>query len=83
MNQLIPIGIFVIIIGFVILIMGLMTSHIKDTEVKDTEVRGGGVILIGPIPIIWGTDRSSLEIVLILAIILMLVSYFVFKGMHI
>ncbi len=83
MNHLIPIGIFVIIIGFVILVMGFMTSHIKDTEVKDTEVRGGGVILIGPIPIIWGTDKSSLEIVLILAIILMLVSYFVLRGMHV
>jgi uncharacterized membrane protein len=29
-------------------------------ETRETETRGGGVILIGPIPIAWGSDRSTL-----------------------
>jgi len=39
----------------------------KDKRVK---VKGGGIILIGPIPIIFGTDKQSIKTVLLLAIIL-------------
>jgi uncharacterized protein (TIGR00304 family) len=33
------------------------------------KVRGGGVILIGPIPIIFGTDKQSLKTILLLSIV--------------
>jgi len=38
----------------------------------ETTVRGGGVIMIGPIPIIFGTDVGALKVVMILALLLMI-----------
>jgi len=43
------------------------------------EVKGGGVIMIGPIPIIFGTDRRSAETAIILAIILMFLALAVLR----
>ncbi|WP_321419109.1 DUF131 domain-containing protein [uncultured Methanomethylovorans sp.] len=44
-----------------------------------TEVRGGGIIMIGPIPIILGTDSKSTQVVILLAIVLMLITFFFFR----
>lgn len=38
------------------------------------ETRGGGIILLGPIPIAWGSDRESLLAVVVAAIVLILVA---------
>lgn len=38
------------------------------------DTRGGGIILLGPIPIAWGSDRDSLLGVVIAAIVLILVA---------
>ena len=40
----------------------------------ESKVKGGGVIMLGPIPIIFGTDKESVKTAAILAIILMLLS---------
>lgn len=40
----------------------------------ETQTRGGGLILIGPFPIAWGSDRSSLTAVIVAAIVLILVA---------
>jgi len=65
----ITIGITLIILGFLILIIDTLLNAEKG------EVKGGGIIHIGPIPIGFGTDRTSMIIVLVLAIILMLIAY--------
>ncbi len=36
-------------------------------------IKGGGVVMIGPIPIIFGSDSKSAKVVAILAIILMII----------
>jgi uncharacterized membrane protein len=36
----------------------------------DDQHRGGGILLIGPIPIIFGTDRGSVKVLILLAIAL-------------
>jgi len=43
-------------------------------EKPEGGVRGGGVIMIGPIPIIFGTDVGALKIVVILVIVLMVIA---------
>lgn len=50
------------------------TDHSSRSNVK-----GGGVIMIGPIPIIFGSDRKSAEIAIILAIVLMLLWFLFIK----
>lgn len=42
------------------------------------EVRGGGIIMLGPIPIIIGSDNKSAKGLMILAIVLMLLYFLLF-----
>lgn len=44
------------------------------TEGSGTKVKGGGVIFIGPIPIIFGSDKQFAIIAILLAIVLMLLA---------
>lgn len=43
-----------------------------------TEVRGGGLIMLGPIPIIIGSDNKSAQTLMILAIVLMVLYFLLF-----
>lgn len=65
-------GFLLIIIGMLILFGGFFYSIYKSNYEK--EVKGGGIIMIGPFPIIFGSDTDSLKFVSILAIILMVIS---------
>jgi len=44
------------------------------------KVRGGGVVLIGPIPIIFGSDKNSAIILSVLAIIIMIIAVIAIFG---
>ncbi|MCS3923407.1 TIGR00304 family membrane protein [Methanosalsum natronophilum] len=46
----------------------------NDDDNSHSNVRGGGVVMIGPIPIIFGSDNQSAKVMMILAIILMLIA---------
>jgi len=48
----------------------LGSKNEDGSKESKTEVSGGGAIIIGPIPIIFGTDRKSLKTILLLSIIL-------------
>jgi uncharacterized protein (TIGR00304 family) len=51
----------------IIIIVAVMILACTD-RAKKGKVRGGGIIMIGPIPIIFGTDKKSIENILILAL---------------
>lgn len=58
--------------GFLFIILGLiilLLSSFKETGER-SESAAGGVVIIGPIPIVFGTTIKVVKIVLILAIIL-------------
>jgi len=46
----------------------------------ESKVKGGGVIMLGPIPIIFGSDNESAKTAAILAIILMILSLLILRG---
>ncbi len=82
---LIVAGILLIIFGFFLITFGMMRSS-RESEERDAEqeigekkVKGGGVILIGPIPIVFGTDKKYALILMILAIVLMLLAIIFLK----
>jgi len=55
--------------------------HEKPSERKvESEIKTGGVIMIGPIPIIFGSDKESAKTAAILAIILMLLSLLILRS---
>jgi len=72
---LVEIGLIVLGVGFVALIGAVLQS---DKERGQTTIRGGGVVMIGPIPIIFGSDAKWASIALILAIALVVISVLVY-----
>ena len=63
------VGFALVIIGFVLAFVAVIVIATRSAN-AGTKTRGGGILLIGPIPIIFGTDRQSVKILVILAIIL-------------
>lgn len=60
-------GIGLILIGFMLVFIGTLISAYGG----ESEVEGGGVIMIGPVPIVFGTGRGA-TLAMILAVILMI-----------
>lgn len=80
-STLVNIGLFVLVIGILLIFLGSMiqsTSSENSKENSNTEIKTGGVILIGPIPIIFGNDKGMVITGVILGIILMVIAYFLF-----
>ena len=69
-------GFAVVILGILLIFIG--TALQSSSNDSKTEIHTGGVILIGPIPIIFGNDRTLILFGVIFAIIIMILSYFLF-----
>jgi len=59
-------GMGLIMIGFLLVFIGMLLSAASG----EGEVEGGGVIMIGPIPIIFGTSGRAAGLATLLAIVL-------------
>ena len=71
MVALILVGIGIILAGFLLVFLATAMSGERSEEGRRRgEVRGGGVIMIGPIPIIFGSDARWASIAMVLAIVL-------------
>jgi uncharacterized protein (TIGR00304 family) len=78
MLDLVLIGAGIILAGFLVVFLATVVSSASSSEEGErrTEVRGGGVIMIGPIPIIFGSDAKWASIAIVLAIVLIVVVLF-------
>lgn len=65
-------GIALVIIGIIIIVVAIVIASIGKS--KKGDVQGAAVIMIGPIPIIFGTDKKSVKFVLVLALALTIVA---------
>jgi len=77
--KIITLGFILVLAGVLLLIIGTLSMAYHAIYKsgageghEGTTVRGGGVIMIGPIPIIFGTDVGALKVVMILALLLMI-----------
>jgi len=61
-------GIALVVVGVLIIVIAVILLSISG--VKKGKVKGGGAIIIGPVPIIFGTDKKSLKTVLLLSLAL-------------
>lgn len=76
MFDLIFIGLAIIFAGFLVVFLGIvMSSKSSEEGEKRTGVRGGGVIMIGPIPIILGSDAKWASVAIVLAIVLIVIVF--------
>lgn len=67
-SELIFAGFIVIFIGMILIFVGMLS---EITKAKG-EVKGGGIILIGPFPIIFGTDKESVKGIILLTMALII-----------
>lgn len=89
-NILVLLGSLIIFLGLLILLIGAFFQRNSDSESLDSEkspepkthseIKGGGVIMLGPIPIIFGSDGESAKTVAILTIVIMLIALVAFRG---
>lgn len=68
-ETLYALGFALVVIGIVIISIALVLQISKHSKTK-SETRAGGVVLIGPIPIVFGTDKESLRKTLWLSVVL-------------
>ena len=74
MLDLLFIGIGIILVGFLVVLLATVMSRGSSEEgERQTEVRGGGIIMIGPIPIIFGSDAKWASAAVVLAIVLIVI----------
>jgi len=69
-------GFAIIVLGILIIVVG--TALQSSSNSSKTEVHTSGIILIGPIPIIFVNDKGLLLIGVIIVVILMILSYLLF-----
>jgi uncharacterized protein (TIGR00304 family) len=55
-----------VVIGILIIVAVMILASTDGA--KKGKIRGGGIIIIGPIPIIFGTHKKSLKNILILVL---------------
>ena len=63
------IGLLIVLAGFAIGILTVIVAIVRSAS-GTGQARGGGVIMIGPVPIVFGTDKQSARILIILGIVL-------------
>ena len=62
------VGVILILIGVIIIVLAVIMLSVRSAG--KSKVRGGGAVIIGPVPIIFGTDKKSLKTVLLLSLTL-------------
>jgi uncharacterized protein (TIGR00304 family) len=70
MFTLVLIGVLLIIVGFALILLSTITKESRE----ESRVEAGGVLVIGPVPIVIGTSQRIAKAVLILALALFIVA---------
>jgi uncharacterized protein (TIGR00304 family) len=65
---LFAVGMALIFVGILIIVLAVLLLSVLGA--KKGKIRGGGAVIIGPVPIIFGTDKKSLKTVLLLSLAL-------------
>ncbi len=82
-DSLFELGIGLVIVGVFVLVLALFLIVLP--RVQNRKVKAAGAVIVGPVPIIFGTDKKSLKTVLVLSIVLTALSiasaiiYFLFR----
>jgi uncharacterized protein (TIGR00304 family) len=68
--DMIHLGITLISIGFILIFVAVLAWFLSSFGGR---ARGGGIVMIGPLPIIFGTDKESVKILVLLAVLLIVI----------
>jgi uncharacterized protein (TIGR00304 family) len=67
-SVLYALGVALIFVGVLVIVIAVILLSVSGG--KNGKVKGGGAVLIGPVPIIFGTDKKSFKTVLLLSLAL-------------
>jgi len=62
-------SIALIFAGLLIIVVAILLLFLSSVK-GEGKIRGGGAVIIGPFPIIFGTDKESIKTVLLLSLVL-------------
>jgi uncharacterized protein (TIGR00304 family) len=74
-------GAILVFAGFLIVFVAVLLMFFTATRGKG-KFEGGGAVIIGPFPIVFGTDRESLKILLLLSMTLVILVLVVTVVFH-
>lgn len=66
-------GLTLIVLGFILIFIAVIMIFFAGIRTHG-KMRGGGLVMVGPIPIIFGTDRETVKTLMILSIVLIAAS---------
>lgn len=76
-DLLITAGIALVLVGILLIVLGSLLHAGSD---RDTDVETGGIILIGPIPIIFGNNKKLIGVAVAGAVLLALYALLRMQG---
>lgn len=78
-TSLCALGIALVFVGILIVVVTLFLLSVSSATRR--KIKGGGAVIIGPVPIIFGTDKRSLKTVLLLslALTIMLIAFLILQ----
>ncbi len=79
-GMLYELGIISIFIGVIIVLVAFVLLFLSNT--KGGKAFGGGALIIGPIPIIFGSDKESVKTILLLSIMLTALLFIVYIVLY-
>jgi uncharacterized protein (TIGR00304 family) len=62
-------GIGLILVGISVLVAATLLLFLSGAR-REGKMKGGGAVIIGPIPIVFGTDKESIRKILLLSLAL-------------
>jgi uncharacterized protein (TIGR00304 family) len=84
-NSLITFGIILIFLGLFLIVFRMITHSVQEgakleaSDKKEATFKGGGVVLIGPLPIIFGSDKRFALMAIMMAIVIILLGIIFLK----
>jgi uncharacterized protein (TIGR00304 family) len=70
-SDLILVGMVLVLVGMGVIVAAMLSQGRKE----GTEVKGGGVVMVGPVPIIFGSDMRWAGVAVVLAILLIVLTF--------
>jgi len=73
-------GIALIFVGILVILVAVLLLFLSGIK-RERKVKSGGAVIIGPFPIIFGTDKESVKTVLLLSLtltILLIIAMIIF-----
>jgi uncharacterized protein (TIGR00304 family) len=70
-------GMIFLLVSILLFVFGIRYEKDKTINREKTSVKGGGVVLIGPLPLVFGSNWRIALVLMIVAIILIIVTFLV------